>query len=244
MHRLALCLTLCCLAVSVQAAPAPVDSAWFQKTTQALYDAVTSGDPKPWDAAIASDCIYTSEDGLVQKKDDLIQSIQPLPKGFSGGISLRDFQVRQAGDAVVTHYFSDEHEEVYGQHLKTVYVSTDTWAKRDGKWQIVATHTTVVPRDEDAVPVDAKAFVPLLGTYKVSPESPSNYLVFTKGDDLYGGRDQKSATRLIPLSPLVYFQAGSIHTMIFVMGADGHVDEVREIHKYNELAYKRVAGGA
>jgi hypothetical protein len=228
----------------VTATPAAPDTVWLQQHTQALYDAVTGGDPKPWDADVAADCIYTSEDGLVQDKTELVKSIQPLPKGFSGGIKLRDFQVRQAGDAVVTHYFSDEWEDVYGQHLKTVYVSTDTWGKRDGKWQIIATQTTVVPRDEDAVAVDPKAFVPLLGTYKVSPESPSNYLVFTKGDDLYGGRDEKTATRLIPLSPLVYFQAGSIHTMIFVMGKDGRVDEVREIHKYNELGYKRVTGGA
>lgn len=242
--RTFLIFTAALASVAATAAPAAPDTAWFQKTTQALYDAVTSGDPKPWDEAVASDCLYTSEDGLVQAKDELIKSIQPLPKGFSGGITLRDFQVRQAGDAVVTHYFSDEHEEVYGQHLKTTYVSTDTWAKRQGKWQMVATHTTVVPRDEDAVPVDPKAFVPLLGTYKVSPESPSNYVVFTKGDDLYGGRDEKTATRLIPLSPLVYFQAGSIHTMIFVMGTDGRVDEVREIHKYNELAYHRVGSGA
>ncbi|HEY3644046.1 MAG TPA: nuclear transport factor 2 family protein, partial [Gammaproteobacteria bacterium] len=192
--------------VAGQASAAPVDSAWFHTTTQALYDAVTKGDPRPWDAAVAADCIYTSEDGLIQDKTELVKSIQPLPKGFSGGITLRDFQVRQAGDAVVTHYFSDEHEEVYGQHLKTVYVSTDTWAKRDGRWQMIATQTTVVPRDEDAVPVAAKAFAPLVGTYKVSPESPSDYVVFTRGDDLYGGRDQKTATRLIPLSPLVYFQ--------------------------------------
>lgn len=228
--------------ISAQAVAAPADSAWFQKTTQALYDAVTSGDAKPWDQALAADCIYTSEDGLVQDKAELVKSIQPLPKGFSGRIKLRDFSTRQAGDAVVTHYFADEWEDVYGQHLKTVYVSTDTWAKRDGRWQMISTQTTVVPRDEDAVPVDPKSFAPLLGAYKVSPESPSNYVVFTRGTDLYGGRDEKTATRLIPLSPLVYFQAGSIHTMIFVMGADGRVDEVREIHKYNELVYRRLAG--
>jgi hypothetical protein len=228
------------LAPAAQAAP--VDPAWFQKTTQSLFDALAMGDAKVWDQALAADCIYTSEDGLVQDKAELLKGIQPLPKGFSGGIKLRDFSTRQAGDAVVAHYFADEWEDVYGQHLHTTYVTTDTWVKRDDKWQMLATQTTVVPRDEDAVPVDPKAFAPLLGTYKVSPASPSSYVVFTKGDDLYGGRDQKSATRLIPLSPLVYFQAGSIHTMIFVMGRDGRVDEVREIHKYNELAYRRVPG--
>jgi len=228
-------------AVPVTAAPATPDSTWFQQQTQALYDAVTAGDPKPWDADIAADCIYTSEDGLVQDKTELVKSISPLPKGFSGGIKLRDFQVRQAGGAVVTHYFSDEWEDVFGQHLKTVYVSTDTWAPRGDKWQIVATHTTVVPRDEDAVPVDPKAFAAVTGTYSFDPARQRLYEVFVRDGKLYGGSDAKKATQLIPLSPLVYFQAGSIHTMIFVMGQDGRVDEVREIHKYNELAYKRVA---
>src|SRR5690242_9827401 len=138
--------------ISTQAWAAPADPAWLQKTTQALYDALASGDAKLWDQAIASNCIYTSEDGLVQDKAELIKGIQPLPKGFSGGIELRDFSTRQAGDAVVAHYFADEWEDVYGQHLKTTYVSTDTWGLRDGKWQMVATQTTVVPRDEDAVP--------------------------------------------------------------------------------------------
>jgi len=229
--------------IATQASAAPIDAAWFQKTTQALYDALATGDAKLWDQALSEDCIYTSEDGLVQDKAELIKGIAPLPKGFSGGIKLRGFSTRQAGGAVVTHYFADEWEDVYGQHLKTTYVSTDTWSQQDGTWKMVATQTTVVPRDEDAVPVDPKAFAPLLGTYKVSPASPSSYQVFMKGEDLYGGRDRKSATRLIPLSPLVYFQAGSIHTMIFVMGKDGRVDEVREIHKYNELAYRRVSGG-
>ncbi|HEY3859234.1 MAG TPA: nuclear transport factor 2 family protein [Gammaproteobacteria bacterium] len=234
-------LTVLTLLAMSQAHAAAPDAAWFQQHTQALYDAVTSGDPKPWDQDLASDCIYTSEDGLVQDKTELLKTITPLPKGFSGGIKVEEFQLRQAAGAVVTHYISDEWEEVFGQHLHTKYVSTDTWAERDGKWQIVATHTTVVPRDEDAVPVDPKAFAAVLGTYSFDPPGQRVYKVFLKGGKLFGGKDEQSATELIPLSPLVYFQAGSIHTMIFVADAKGAVGEVREIHKYNELAYKRIA---
>jgi hypothetical protein len=234
-------LTVLALLAMSQAYGAAPDAAWFQQHTQALYDAVTSGDPKPWDQDLASDCIYTSEDGLVQDKAALLKTITPLPKGFSGGIKVQEFQLRQAAGAVVTHYISDEWEEVFGQHLHTKYVSTDTWAERDGKWQVVATHTTVVPRDEDAVPVDPKSFGAVLGTYSFDPTGQRVYKVFLKGGKLFGGKDEQSATELIPLSPLVYFQAGSIHTMIFVADAKGAVDEVREIHKYNELAYKRIA---
>lgn len=236
MRSVLLCLALL---VTTQAQAVP-DTAWFQQHTQALYDAVTAGDPKPWDAAIADDCLYTSEDGLVQSKAELVKGIAPLPKGFSGGIKLRDFTLRQAGDAVVTHYFSDEWEDVFGQHLKTVYVSTDTWAPRGDSWQVVATQTTVVPRDEDPVPVDPKAFLPLLGRYKLDPSTSREYLVFLRQGKLYGGPDTDKATLLIPLAPLVYFQAGSIHTMIFVPDARGGIAEMREIHKYNELVYKRV----
>jgi hypothetical protein len=217
------------------------DTTWFQQHTQALYDGVTSGDPKPWIADIAPDCLYTSEDGLTQGKAEVVKSIVPLPKGFSGGIKVEEFQVRDAAGAVVTHYINDEWEDVFGQHLHTKYVNTDTWAPRDGKWQIVATHATVVPRDEDPVPVDPKALAAVVGSYSFDPTGKRIYKVFLRAGKLYGGKDEASATELIPLSPLVYFQAGSIHTMIFVADAGGQITEVREIHKYNELAYKRLA---
>ena len=224
------------------AASAAPDSGWFQRQTQALYDALTVGDPKPWGQALADDCLYTSEDGQVQSKTELVKSLRPLPKGFTGGIKVVDFQLRHAGDAVVAHYIADEWEDVFGQHLHTRYVSTDTWAPRGGAWRIVATQTTVVPRDEDPVPVDPKAFAAVLGTYSFDPAKQRVYKVFLRGGKLYGGGDEKSATQLIPLSPRVYFQAGSIHTMIFVADIQGVVTEMREIHKYNELTYQRVAG--
>src|SRR5262249_27311244 len=146
-----------------------------------------------WDAALAADCLYTSEDGLMQTKAELVKGITPLPKGFSGGIKVQDFQLRQAGEAVVTHYISDEGGGVVGQHLHTKYVSTDTWGLRDGTWQIVATQTTVVPRDEDPVPVDPKAFLPLLGRYKLDPSTSRQYLVFLRNGKLYGGPDTDKA---------------------------------------------------
>jgi hypothetical protein len=57
---------------------------------------------------------------------------------------------------------------------------------------------------------------------------------------LYGGNNPKTATRLIPLAPLVYYQQGSIHLMIFVRDTSGAVNEVRELHKYNEVRMQRI----
>ncbi len=233
-------LFLLAAAGAVRAAPAD-DLAWFQSNTQVLYDAVASGDTRPWQTTLAEDCVYTSEEGYVQTKAELLKEFEPLPKGFSGSIHVRDLTVRALGaDGAVVHYWADETETVFGQVLKTSYISTDSYRREAGAWKMVASESTVVPRDMDPVPVDPKVFSSLVGEYRISPDAPHPYLVFLRDGQLFGGRDEKSATRLIPLSPLVYFQSGSIHTMIFVTDAAGKITELREIHKYNELVEKRV----
>lgn len=76
--------------------------------------------------------------------------------------------------------------------------------------------------------------------YSLDPAGKRLYKAVIRDGKLFGGLDGPSATELIPLSLLVYLQAGSTHTMIFVADAKGAMTEAREIHKYNELAYKRL----
>ena len=99
----------------------------------------------------------------------------------------------------------------------------------------------VVPRISIPCPWTGPAGRALVGEYRVTPDAKHGYHVYLREGSLFGGADEQSATALIPLSPLVYFQAGSIHTMIFVPDGKGGIAEVREVHKYNELSMKRVA---
>lgn len=245
MHNRPLLVSLLLVVLPVTSVAAPAvsadEQAWFQRTLQSLYDAVAAGDKGPWQTYLAEDCIYTGEDGDIQTKAQLLDGLSPLPPGFSGKITIRDLKLQPVGEAVVVaRYLSDETEDVFGQHLHTRYLSTDTWRRAGGGWRMVASQVTVVPRDLDEVKVDPSGFTALAGDYRLSPDSPRRYHVYLRGGALYGGSDEKSATRLIPLSPLVFFQAGSIHTMIFVPDGKGAIAEVREVHKYNELTYSRV----
>lgn len=224
-------------------AGAAMRPAWFQQETQKLCDALATGNKTPWDRALATDFIYTSEDGAVETRQEFMADIAPLPKGSTGGIKIEDMTVRDLGGGAVAHYLMNEWENVQGQKLHTKYYATDTYRRAGDSWQLVASQVTVVPRDLDPVSVDSAAWARLIGEYEVSPRARSRYHVFIGQGALYGGRDRRSATRLIPLSPLVYFQSGSIHTMVFVPGADGKIVELREIHKYNELVMTRVSAG-
>jgi hypothetical protein len=230
------------MAGSAQAADAPPlpDQAWFQHNTQALFDALTDGVPSVWDQALADGFVVSDEDGNLVGRAELIKSIRPLPSGSVGHIDIVDLVVRGLGSAAVVHYLIDETEDVQGQHLHTKYRETDTYAPEGSTWKIVASHVTVVPRDMDPVPVDPSGFARLVGDYRISPADTHGYHVYLRDGPLFGGRDEKSATRLIPLSPLVFFQSGSIHTMIFVADAKGAITAVREVHKYNELSMQRI----
>ena len=221
--------------------PAVPDQVWFQKNTQALFDALPSGNKAVWDKAFASDALISDEDGNVQSKADLLKGMGPLPPGSSGSIQIENLKVLPIGtDGAVVNYLVDEQEDVQGQKLHTKYTTTDVYRSELTGWKIVSSHVTVVPRDMDPVPVDRTGWPLLVGEYKVGPQSKHSYHVYLREGSLFGGADEQSATALIPLSPLVYFQAGSIHTMIFVPDGKGGIAEEREVHKYNELSMQRV----
>lgn len=216
-------------------------TAWFRTTTQSLWDAVTDGAPAVWERVLDPDCLITNEDGAVIARSKYLEDIRPLPKGFSGDIKVRDLTLRVLGEAAVVHYWLDERENIFDQQLKTVYVETDTWRRSGDAWLMVAMQVTVVPRDLEAVPnAAAGGWRELLGEYHYDDRSASRYRVFVRDGALFGGTSDQSATRLIPLAPLVFHQQGSIHLMIFVRDRSGAVNEVRELHKYNEVRMKRI----
>jgi hypothetical protein len=172
----------------------------------------------------------------------MVEDVRPLPAGFAAHIRVRDLTVRKIGDAAIVHYWLDEVETIFGQELRTTYVQTDAYRRTGGVWRTVAQQETVVPRDLEAVAVDAKEWKLLVGDYSYSDEATSRYHVFERNGTLLGGKDEKTSTRLIPLAPLVFFQQGSIHIMVFVKSSSGAINEVRELHKYNEIRMRRVAG--
>ena len=216
--------------------------AWFQSREQALFDSVARGDKEVWDRTLDARCIITSEDGVVEDKAKFLSELAPLPKGFSGSGKVRDLTVQDLGTAAVVHFWIDEHENIFGQELQTTYVETDTYRRSSGSWKIVAMQVTVVPRDLRPIPTAASDWPAMVGDYHFPGDERVRYRVFVRNGSLFGGRDEKSATLLIPLAPQVFHQAGSIHLMIFVKDSAGVVTEVREIHKYNEVRMQHLTG--
>src|SRR5262249_13760248 len=47
--------------------------AWFQRTEQALMDAIAAGDRRPWEAVMDDRCLMTTEEGEVLTKDKFLK---------------------------------------------------------------------------------------------------------------------------------------------------------------------------
>jgi hypothetical protein len=95
---------------------------------------------------IADDYQGTSPDGKRYPKADAIAS-DPSPN--SRDCQLGDVKVRFFGDSIAIAYGSESgiRKAADGSEAKRCQVWTDTWLKRNGRWQIVAAQDTIIPCD-------------------------------------------------------------------------------------------------
>ena len=126
----------------------PVDA--VQKLERAWLDAYEQHDAKAMDAIVADDFTITFANGGMQTKPQIIASLEsPRPAGRSMKFRTEEVQPRAYGDVVilvgivVTEYQRDgktvsERRERY----------TDTYVKRNGRWQVVASHLSNVTSGE------------------------------------------------------------------------------------------------
>jgi hypothetical protein len=66
----------------------PDIEATLQRQTQELLDAITSGSAEVWERYLDSTVSYTTEDGTVRSKREMVGDIRPLPKTISGSIQV------------------------------------------------------------------------------------------------------------------------------------------------------------
>ena len=119
----------------------PVDA--VQKLERAWLDAYEQHDPKAMDAIVADDFTITFPDGGMQTKPQILASLKsPRPEGRpSMKFHTEGVQPRAYGDVVILVGIVVTE---YQREGKTVSESrqryTDTYLKRNGRWQVVASH--------------------------------------------------------------------------------------------------------
>ena len=114
-----------------------------QKLERAWLDAYEQRDAKAMDAIVADDFVITFPDGSMQTKSQIIDSLKmagksgrPSPKFYT-----EEVQALAYGDTVILRGRVVTEYQREGQTMsKEQQRYTDTYIKRDGHWQVVASH--------------------------------------------------------------------------------------------------------
>ena len=215
---------------------APITEQELVRRTQELYDAVATGNQAPWKQYFADDSIFSDEKGRTMDKSKLVADITPLPTGYSGMIKLENVQSRILDPVAILSYDANETETIFGQKLSARYHITDTWMRRDGRWQIVASQAHRYYEDPAVGKADSKKFADFIGTYELAPGQVRT--VLSEGDNLFVERNGKK-DQLLPETCDLFFRKGIEGRILFRYDKDGKVDALIDRRNNEDAVWRK-----
>jgi hypothetical protein len=167
------------------------------------------------------------------------EGLRPLPKGYSGSIRIAKVQSRINGDAAVLSYRALEEETIFGQKLTPIYLVTDTYFRRNGQWQMIASHVIVMPSERKAIALPLDLFESVVGEYELTPGV--TYTISLEGGTLIGQRTGRAKEELLPADSNTFFRKGTIRgEKVFVRDANGRVMQMLDRRENNDLVWKKI----
>src|SRR5207244_7548672 len=168
-----------------------------------LYDSIVSGNQTPWKKYFAVASAFADEKGRTFDQTNRIADITPFPAGYSGAIKIDNVISRIIGDTAILSYDANETETIFGQNLKARYHITDTWLRRNGEWQIIASQADRYYENPATGKIDPKKFGDFIGTYELAPDQTRS--VTAEGENLFVERKGKKE-QLFPETSDLFFR--------------------------------------
>ena len=206
------------------------------RRTQELYDAIVPGDQVPWKKYFADDSIFADEKGRTMDKAKLIADITPLPAGYSGAIKLEHAESRIYDSVAILSYDANETEAIFGQNLSARYHVTDTWLRRAGNWQIIASQAHRYYEDPSVGKADPMKFPDFIGSYELAPGQTRK--VFADGDSLFVERNGKN-DQLFPETSELFFRKGIEGRILFRYDKNGKIDALIDRRNNEDVIWRK-----
>ncbi|WP_266183605.1 nuclear transport factor 2 family protein [Dyella humicola] len=226
------------LSAQADVAPQPLRDELLQMT-QALVDAIPTGDKAVWERALTDDAVIVDEFGRVAHKADTVASLHPFPAGLSGSIELRDAHVQQFGDTAILQTEEYERESVFGQNFIVRYQSLLTFVKQSGTWKLAGYEDVTLPTSPPKLAVAHLALDDYSGSYRYAPDRAWT-VSHAHGVLSYVTKPGGPANVLEPIAKDVFMGSDDERNLlIFRRDAHGRVNALIERRKFNDLRLTR-----
>src|SRR4051794_7807695 len=110
-----------------------------------LLDAVLKGDASANERYLAETYVFTGPDGMVENKAQAIADLKSGDLKLQSA-SLDGAKVQVYGDAAVVTYSSNDKGTYKGKDISGKTRWTDVFVNRNGRWQLVASQGTMLPK--------------------------------------------------------------------------------------------------
>ena len=127
---------------------APATEPTYDSLRQTGLSPVVTNDVSVLERILADDFVGVDIDGSHYSKADAIKDYRTKPSEFASN-HLNEIEIRFYGDVAVAQG-NESWKKKDGAVGKFVW--TDTWIRRNGKWQIVAAEDLVPPNAVSSVP--------------------------------------------------------------------------------------------
>jgi len=118
----------------------------LKKVDRELDAASERGDASVFERVVAQEFINVSPEGIISKRADLIQSVKPPKKGLTLKITATDIQAIVVGESgVVTSNKTARWMSANGSSSTDDYRETNSYARKDGQWLLIASNTSHAP---------------------------------------------------------------------------------------------------
>lgn len=224
-------------AASLRAQVAPADSSSLVGLSQKLMDGITNGDTAVWASALAPDWFLTDEEGNHLDRAAQLAYLHPLPLGQTGTITVSHPRFTGGGDVAVISYDADEVHHYYGQTLVTTFHATDTYVRRGGRWQQIASQVTALPRVVNGLPLPEGRGAELVGTYVLTPEITMDVAVRDSGLVLV--RPGRPAVPLKQLTTGIFVRDHVRGFWVFTRDGQGRVTGLVDWRDNNAVVWTR-----
>lgn len=237
---------LSAITVLLSAVPAsvPPDSGvtgTLRRQTQELLDAITTGSADVWERYLDPTVSFTTEDGEVKTKREMVDYTKPLPNEISGDIRIVEFTAAVHGDVAVTTHVDDEHETFHGHRLHCQYRSTDTWLRTAAGWRLIGSQVLALRTDPPAITLAPAALDEYVGRYVLAPELA--YEIRRDRNLLLGQETgRKPDTLRVEARDVLFVPGRPRYRKVFRRDAGGHVVDFAERRETWDLVWSRSEG--
>jgi len=191
---------------------------------QSMAAALQNRDLTEWAKFVADNCIFSSDDGELTTKAQIVENMKTLAPAYDRSENHRDFLVRIYGDTAVLNFRLTAHEQFTDTDIVTEMRHTQTFAKQNGQWRLVAEQWGALPINfRKPVAADRSAFQEYVGRYEWRPGGPVDNVAFKNGKLLARLTKEAEDHEYQPLGSETFFLADDLGTVKFVRDAQGHV---------------------